>query len=356
MMRVLVLFGGRSGEHEVSVVSARSVATALDELGHDVLAVGVSRAGHWVRCDPREVDVVPETGEPYGLTPGPHPPADVDVAFPVLHGPFGEDGSIQGLLELSGLAYVGSGVEGSALGVNKVLQKRLFAESGFPIVAYEPFDRAAWAADAPAIRERVAALGFPSFAKPARLGSSVGISKIHDRSEIDEAVERALHHDDLALVEASGGSREVEVAALEGPGGVELSVPGEIVPDGDFYDYEAKYRSADTELRVPAPLAEGTVSRLHDIARRAFVAGSCEGLARIDFFLAAGDEIVLNEINTLPGLTPSSMYPRLWEASGRPFPEVVDVLLAQAVRRRDRRRELEQRRMAHHAEEVGGRA
>lgn len=339
------------------MISARSVVSALSELGHEPLMVGVSLSGRWVRCDPRAADVVPEEGEPYALVPGPDPPSGVDVVFPVFHGPYGEDGSIQGLLEFVQVAYVGAGVEGSVLGVNKVLQKRVLGEAGLPLVRYVAFNRRDWTDDAGRVRNAVDTLGYPSFAKPARLGSSVGISKIHEADEIDRAVERALHHDDLVLVEAFGGPRELEIAAVETTAGVELTDPGEVVPEGEFYDYESKYRSESTELRIPAEVPAGVAERVRSLAERAFRAASCEGFARVDFFYDPdGERVTLNEINTIPGLTPMSMFPRLWEVYGRSFSQIVQMLLDHALDRHERRARLERRRAAHHDEEVGPRA
>lgn len=350
-LRVLVVFGGRSGEHEVSVVSARFVVDALERLGHDVVPVGISRAGRWIRCDPRSADVVPAVGDPYTLRPEPGA-NDVDAAFPVLHGPYGEDGCVQGIFELASLPYVGAGLEGSTIGMNKAVQKRLLSEAGLPIVEFLAFGPREWQQDAPGITERVAKLGWPVFAKPARLGSSVGTSKVSGEGDLSSAVSRAFRHDDLVLVEALGGPRELEIGVLEGP---ELSVVGEVVPEGDFYDYRSKYRGTETVLRIPAPLRDATERRLRELAAAAFSITGCEGMGRIDFFYEPETEhLWVNEINTIPGLTPNSMFPKVWEEAGRPFPEVVRALLEHARDRQERRGRLDAERAAAHAEETGG--
>ena len=353
-MRVLVVFGGRSGEREVSVLSARSVVSALDVLGHDYVTVGINPRGRWVRCDPREGDVVPDDGPDYALLPDPQAHRDVDVAFPVLHGPYGEDGSLQGLFELADLAYVGAGVEGSAIGINKVTHKRLFVEAGLPVVDFVAFSRDEWASDPSPLRDAVDKLGYPCFCKPVRLGSSVGISKVHDPSELDDAVDRALRHDDDVLVEAQGYSRELEVGVIGEPPVV--SAVGEPVADGEFYDYRAKYQGEWTKLLAPADVPSRVANIVNDLALRAFRAARCEGFARVDFFFDAATEgLLVNEINTVPGLTEMSMFPRVWEASGKSFADVVHELLDHAVRRHERKTALEAARASAHEGEVGGR-
>lgn len=352
-MRVLVVFGGRSGEREVSVLSARSVVSALDVLGHDYVTVGITSRGRWIRCDPRDDDVVPEDGQGYTLLPDPQAPKDVDVAFPVLHGPYGEDGSLQGLFELADLAYVGAGVEGSAIGINKVTHKRLFVDAGLPVVDFVAFTREEWTSSGPSLRNAVDKLGYPCFCKPVRLGSSVGISKVHDPSELDEAVDRALRHDDDVLVEAQGYARELEVGVVGEPPVV--SAVGEPVPDGEFYDYRAKYQGEWTKLHAPADIPSTVATAVDDLALRAFRAARCEGFARVDFFFDAATEgLLVNEINTVPGLTEMSMFPRVWEASGRSFADVVQELLDHAVRRHERKSALEAARASAHEGEVGG--
>lgn len=352
-MRVLVVFGGRSGEHEVSVLSARAVVEALVSLGHESTTAGITRAGRWVSCDPRKGDRVAEDAPPFDLAPHAGGRRDIDVVFPVVHGPHGEDGSLQGLFELADLPYIGAGVEGSVIGINKWLQKTLFEAAGLPVVRFVGVTRQAWEHDAASwvesISERV---GYPSFAKPVRLGSSVGISKVHDAGELPAAVERALLHDDEVLIEAQGYARELEVGVLGEP--PETSVVGEVVPDGEFYDYRAKYLGEWTELRIPADVPSSVAERVHDLAVEAFRGARCEGFARVDFFFdPANEDLILNEINTIPGVTPMSMFPRVWEASGRPFTEVVSILLDHAVTRHERKMKLESARAEAHDAEVG---
>ena len=348
-MKVLVLFGGRSGEHEVSVISARAVVEALGELGHEALTVGITRDGRWMRCSPNDADRVNE-GQTYTLSPDPQSAKDMDVVFPVLHGPHGEDGSLQGLFELADVAYVGAGVEGSAVGINKVTHKRLFVEAGLPVVDFVAFSRDEWPGD---VAEAVDKLGYPCFAKPVRLGSSVGISKVHDPSELEGAVNRALRHDDDVIIEAQGYARELEVGVLGDP--PRVSLVGEVVPDGEFYDYRAKYLGDWTELRIPADVPKPVERAVHDLAVRAFRAARCEGFARVDFFCdPATEALLVNEINTVPGLTPQSMFPRVWEKSGTSFADVVAILLDHALARHERKRALEVSRAASHDQEISG--
>jgi len=348
-MKVLVLFGGRSGEHEVSVISARLVVDALTELGHEAICVGITRDGRWVKQRPDEADRVEESKEAFVLAPMPHANPGIDVVFPVLHGPNGEDGSLQGLFELADIPYVGAGVEGSAIGINKITHKKLFAQAGLPVVDFVSFTRDEW--PDPTLVDAIEKLGYPSFSKPARLGSSVGISKIHDVGEIDAAVERALRHDDDVIIEAQGYAREIEVGVLGDP--PEVSVVGEVVPDGEFYDYRAKYLGDWTELRIPADVPPAVERAVHELAVRAFRISRAEGFARVDFFFdPATDALQVNEINTVPGMTPNSMFPLLWETSGKPFPEVVRALLIHALARHEGKTNLEAARAAAHDDEV----
>jgi D-alanine-D-alanine ligase len=355
-VRVLVLFGGRSGEHEVSVLSARSVVDALGRLGHQIIPVGITRDGRWVKTDPRAGDRVLD-GDPYLLRPIPQARRSVDVVFPVLHGPFGEDGALQGLFELADMPYVGSGIEGSAIGLDKWVQRRLFADAGLGVVESLAFARDAWERErgrwTSLVEQR---LGFPCFTKPAHLGSSVGISKVSAPAELDPAMERAFQHDDIVVVEAFGGPREIEVGVLDGSPAI-VSIPGEVVPAGDFYDYDSKYLTADTQLRIPAEIDESLRRRIVDHAIRAFGVARCEGFARVDFFYdPKTDALRVNEINTIPGLTESSMFPKVWEASGVAFHEVVQHLLHHAIERHERKAKLEAARAAAHDEEISGRA
>lgn len=352
--RVLVLFGGRSGEHEVSVSSARSVVEALEAKGHEPVTVGVTLDGRWVRADPRDAEVVRDDGEPYALPVDPRAPRDVDIAFPVFHGPYGEDGCFQGLLEVADLPYVGADVEGSVLCLNKVLHKRLFAGAGLSIVDHVAFTPEEWESEGADLVARIDKLGYPCYSKPARLGSSVGISRITGHEDIAAGVERALRHDGLVLVEADGGSDELEVGVVEGGDGLELSVVGRVLPAGDFYDYGSKYRDDDTVLEIPACVPDEVVEAARADAARAFRAVGCAGFARVDFFWdRGGDRLLCNEINSIPGLTPTSMFPRVWEASGRSFADVVETLLSHARRRHERKRALNEARAAAHAAEVG---
>ena len=353
-MRVLVAFGGRSGEHEVSVRSARSIVDALATLGHDAITVGISRSGRWTHAHPHDGDRVAEDGTPFVFPVDPHSPKDFDVVFPVFHGPFGEDGSLQGLFELADIAYVGAGVEGSAIGLNKWVHRRLFADAGIPVVNTLAFLRDAWDDDRPrwtaAVRDEI---GFPCFVKPAHLGSSVGISRVTSEAELGGAMERAFQHDDLVLVEAFGGKREIEVGVIDGTP-PNVSVVGEVMPAGDFYDYDSKYLTTDTDLQIPAPIPEEIRTSLVDLAIRAFGVARCEGFARIDFFYDdASGALRVNEINTIPGMTTSSMFPKVWEASGVPFSEVVQRLLDHAIERQERKAKLEAAREAAHDGEVG---
>jgi D-alanine-D-alanine ligase len=352
-MRVLVLFGGRSGEHEVSVQSARSVVDALDLLGHTIVPVGISREGRWVKWHPYAADRVGDDGDAYHLRPTPQSRKNVDVVFPVFHGPFGEDGSLQGLFELADLPYVGAGIEGSAIGLNKWVHRRLFHEAGIPVVETRAFARDAWDMDrARWIGQIAAELGFPCFVKPVHLGSSVGISRVARREQIASAMERAFQHDDLVLVEAFGGSRELEVGVLDGTPPV-VSLVGEAKPSGEFYDYRSKYQSDATDLQIPADVPDGVAARIRDLAIRAFGCARCEGLARVDFFWEpSSDRLLVNEINTIPGMTKSSMFPKVWEASDRPFSEVVQHLLDHAIERHERKAKLEAARAAAHDDEI----
>lgn len=350
-MRVLVLFGGRSGEHEVSVTSARLVVAALTELGHDAVCVGITRDGRWVKQRPDESDRVNEGNETFTLAPMPGTTTGIDVVFPVLHGPNGEDGSLQGLFELADLPYVGAGVEGSAIGINKITHKKLFAQAGLPVVDFVAFTREEWTNQQDTLTDAIDKLGYPSFAKPARLGSSVGISKIHERNETQAAVQRALTHDDDVLIEAQGFPREIEVGVLGEP--PDVSVVGEVIPDGEFYDYRAKYLGDWTELHIPADVPSPVERAVRDLAIDAFRTARCEGFARIDFFFdPATEALQINEINTVPGMTPNSMFPRVWEASGKPFSEVVRTLLVHALGRHERKRTLEAARAAAHEDEI----
>jgi D-alanine-D-alanine ligase len=320
-MRVAVLSGGRSSEHDVSLRSGAAVAGGLEEGGHEAVRVDISRDGRW-SCD----------GEPVELTPGTGLLA-ADVAFPALHGPFGEDGSVQGLLEWLDLPYAGSDVLSSAVCMDKLTLKRLFAQAGVPQVDFV-------AAGEPGWRERCEAMGLPLWVKPSRLGSSVGISKVERLGDLNDAVEFARRHDPRVIVEASASGREVEVSLL-GNEQAEASQPGEVVANGDWYDYETKYREGGMELVVPAPLPDQQLAAVRDLAVTAFELGGCAGLARCDFFVEPDGAVLVNEINTMPGFTETSVYAKLWQASGLDYPTLCDRLVSLAVERHQRARAYE---------------
>jgi D-alanine-D-alanine ligase len=323
-VRVAVLAGGRSSEHDVSLQSAGSVGDGLREAGHEVVWVELARDGTW-RCDGVEIAVSPGRGL-----------LECDAAFPALHGPFGEDGTVQGLLELLDVPYVGSGVLASALCMDKVLFKELMAHAGLPQVGYVAVEEGVLDGTA----SRIDALGLPCWVKPARLGSSVGIVRVGSAGEVEGALKTAFAHDPRVIVEASATGLEVECSVLGPTADPVASTPGEIVllkGDG-WYDYEAKYAEGGMELVVPPRISSVAVERVRALAVRAFRLAGCSGLARADFFVD-GDEVLLNELNTMPGFTPTSVYAKLWDASGVPYPELVDRLVGIAVARfRDERR------------------
>ena len=319
-MRVAVLAGGRSSEHEVSLASAASVREGVAAAGHEVVPITLERSGAWVY-----------DGEPLALRPG-EGLLGVDVAWPALHGPFGEDGTVQGLLELLDVAYVGAGVLASSLCMDKVVFKEVLAAAGVAQVDYMAVPEPRWRSSPDAVRAELAALGTPVFVKPARLGSSVGIGKVWAEAEMGAALDAAFAHDGLVIVEAFSGGMEVECAVI-GLDAPEASVPGEIVLQGaEWYDYEAKYAPGGMELVVPARLPSAVREEVRAVARETFVRVGCAGMARVDFFVEDG-RVLVNELNTLPGITQTSAFPRLWEASGVPFPELCDRLLGFARER-----------------------
>jgi D-alanine-D-alanine ligase len=321
-MRALVLAGGRSSEHDVSLASAASVRAGLAEAGHEVLGVEIGRDGVW-RRDGAEIDVTPGRGL-----------LGADVVFPILHGPFGEDGTVQGLLETLDVPYVGAGVLASAVCMNKLVFKDLMAAAGLPQVAYEPVLDADWRADPASVRDRVGALGYPLWVKPARLGSSVGIVRVAEAGELDAALSLAFGHDPRVIAEANGSGLEVECSVLGPTAAPEASQPGEIVlrKGAGWYDYEAKYEEGGMELEVPARVSEAARERVRALAREAFTRSGGHGLARVDFFVD-GEDVILNELNTMPGFTETSVYGKLWAASGVPYAEVLDRLATLAVER-----------------------
>jgi D-alanine-D-alanine ligase len=360
--RVAIVFGGRSSEHAISCVTAGSVLDAIDRTAYDVVPIGIAPDGRWVLesgdtdrlqitgpdrlpsvdGDRASVALLREAGSTdlvvHEPSQPPHTLGEVDVVFPLLHGPWGEDGTIQGMFEMAGVRYVGAGVLASAVGMDKAYAKIVLQAAGLPVLPAVTVTAREWYRDPDRVRHRVADLGFPLFVKPARAGSSMGISKVHDPSELDAAIEDAHRHDPKALVEqAAVGAREVECGVLEALDGTpETSVPAEIIIGGEheFYDFAAKYLPEEhTELAVPADLPEATSAELREMAVRAFEAIGGEGLARVDFFVMPDGSLVVNEINTMPGFTPTSMYPRMWAATGLDYPALVDRLIRLALRR-----------------------
>lgn len=317
-MKVVLLKGGRSSEHDVSLNSAEAIGRGLTEAGHEVIDVLITREGKWLLA-----------GEPFEVRPD-GGLLGADVVFPALHGPYGEDGVVQGLLEVLDVPYVGSNVAASALCMDKLDLKDLLAEHGLPQVEYVRVSGAGWKAKREELAQRIGALGLPLFVKPARLGSSVGISKVRAVQELETALDVALQHDSVAIVEAGSPGQEVECAVL---GTVDpiASVPGEvIVKKGDWYDYEAKYSDDGMELKVPAAISKTATATVQRLAKEAFHRAGCSGLARVDFFVE-GDRVLLSEINTMPGFTAMSAYPKLLESSGVPFVELLDRLLKDAI-------------------------
>jgi len=377
-LRVGVLFGGRSGEHEVSLLSAASVLNAIDKKKYDVVPIGITKEGRWVTAahaerllkgdaptdpesrhlragDPQATSTAAVLAKGEGVVVPPMPghdhsslvpfetdttqvhaaanAVDVDVIFPVLHGTFGEDGTIQGLLELADIPYVGAGVLGSAAGMDKDVMKRLFRDAGLPIVKHVTVLRSVWREQPKKVRKLIeSALKYPVFVKPANLGSSVGISKVHGPSELAAAMDGAAQFDRKLVIEQGVGSskakaREIECSVLGNDNPI-ASVPGEIVPIKEFYDYDAKYLVEGSHPIIPAKLPKGKLKEVQRLAIAAFQAVDCAGLARVDFLMdPRSEKLYVNEINTMPGFTSISMYPKLWAASGVPYPELIDRLI-----------------------------
>lgn len=360
-LRVGVIFGGRSGEHDVSLRSAQAIMNALESDRFDLVPIGITRQGRWltggdpllrlaansalplpgVTLDRQNSSHLPENVEDQSLDPTDSEWASgVDVLFPVLHGPFGEDGTVQGMLELSNIPYVGSGVLASSLAMDKIVSKQIFTQLGLPVAPWIWVLRRDWERDPDAISARIEAeLGYPCFVKPANLGSSVGISKVRHQGELANAMAEAAHHDRKILIEQGLNARELEVSVLGNDDPV-TSVVGEIVPSNEFYDYHAKYVDDRSELLIPAPIDPEISEEVRRMAVEAFKAIDGAGMARVDFFLERETgAIYLNEINTIPGFTAISMYPKLWEASGLPFQELVARLIELAVERHRERGE-----------------
>jgi D-alanine-D-alanine ligase len=367
-IRVAVVFGGRSTEHAVSCASAGLVLSAIDRDRYDVLPIGIAADGRWVLTsgDPARLalssssepsveaiavpggEITPRAGGLLVSAPGevPRDLGEVDVVLPLLHGTYGEDGTIQGLLEMTGTRYAGAGVFASAAGMDKEYMKLIVAARGLPVGRYVVIRDRDWRGGAGGVggpRERkrvldeIAELGWPVFVKPARGGSSVGITRVSGAADLESAVEAARTHDPKVLAEAAVEGIEVECAVLEGADGgpPEASIPGQVVvdPGSPFYDFQAKYLAAGTTMRIPAPIPAAAATEVRRLACAAFEAISCEGLARVDFFYTAAGQVVFNEINTMPGMTPASGFPMMWAATGLPLPQLIDRIIQTALRK-----------------------
>lgn len=355
-VRVGLIFGGRSGEHEVSLMSARGVMGAMDKDKYEIVPIGITKEGQWLASgDPMEAltsGVLAES-RPAMLLAEPTQRgllqldkaeqehvlrvvqlSQLDVVFPILHGPYGEDGTVQGFLELAGLPYVGAGVAASAVGMDKALFKDILSAGGLPVVPYLVIKRKTWEQQPEETIDLIEArLGYHCFVKPANLGSSVGITKAHDRTELVAALNEAARYDRKMLAEVAVDAREIEVSVLGNDEPI-ASLPGEIVPSNEFYDYAAKYLDGESELLIPAPIPAETTELARSLAVEAYQAIDCAGMARVDFLLdRLSGELYVNELNTLPGFTPISMYPKLWEASGVSYSELIDRLIQLAVER-----------------------
>ncbi len=380
-IRVAVVFGGRGPEHPVSCMGGGNVLGAIDRTKYDVVPVGITKSGNWVRvsAEPSQLavsggqlpsveaiasegsEVVPwaagaapaQTGGVVSSAPAQIPSlfGDVDLVLPVLHGPYGEDGTIQGLLELAGVRYVGAGVLASAVSMDKEYMNLVFAARGLPVGPYVVVRERDWAGTQPGelaassesveakrVLDEIAELGWPLFVKPARGGSSIGTSKAHNMAQLQEAIATARQYDPKVLVEAAIDGVEIEVSVLEGTDGgpPETSVPGQLLVNGgeEFWDFEAKYLDSASDMAIPAPIPDSAAAEIRRLAAAAFEAVSCEGLARVDFFYTPGGQILLNEINTMPGLSPASYFQKMWEASGLPFGELVERVLQTALSKR----------------------
>lgn len=366
-IRVGLVYGGRSGEHDVSLQTALAVIQAFDHSKYEVYPFYITKQGEWrtgkalngpvgnlqALISPEQPDASsPDKNDPSGIalmplfasggaaetevTEAAEHPGTLDVIFPLLHGTYGEDGTLQGMLEMANIPYVGAGVLASAVGMDKVTMKKLFAQEGLPQCIYRHFTKAQWAKDqAFFLMEIEVAVGYPCFVKPANLGSSVGVSKASDREELLEAVQLAFKYDRKVIVEEYVSAREIEVGVL-GNEEPEVSVAGEIVSSNDFYDYKAKYIDGKSAMIIPAELPEEKAQQIRELALRAFQAIDGSGLARVDFFLdKASGQVYINEINTMPGFTPFSMYPLLWKASGKTYPQLLDDLIRLAFQRHE---------------------
>jgi D-alanine-D-alanine ligase len=357
-IRVGIVFGGRSAEHEVSLQSAKNIIDAIDTNKYELVLIGIDKQGQWhldeesrflLPVTESGLPELPITGENLALVLGQQNNqvvaisgekrlGSLDVVFPVLHGPFGEDGTIQGLLKLANIAFVGAGVLGSAVGMDKDVMKRLLRDAGIPVVRFIVANK--YSSKEIDFDDARGQLGLPLFVKPANLGSSVGIHKVRDRDEFERAVRDALNYDNKILIEECINGREIECSVLGNDDPI-ASVPGEILPRHEFYSYEAKYLDENgAALEIPAKLPSETTERIRQLAIKTFTVLCCEGMARVDFFLRNGEEIIVNEINTIPGFTRISMYPKLWEASGIAYSELIDRLIQLAIERFERERRL----------------
>jgi D-alanine-D-alanine ligase len=386
-IRVAVVFGGKGPEHAVSAMGGGNMLASIDRAKYDVVPIGITRDGGWVQVADEPARLAISGGElpsveslaepgsavvPWGgagvgagvlaSAPGqiPHLLGEVDIVLPVLHGPFGEDGTIQGLLEMAGVPYVGAGVLASAVSMDKEYMKIVFRANGLPVGPYVVLRPRDWPADGPPdevagqpalrsaadpaeqperkrILDEIADLGWPLFVKPARGGSSIGTSKAHDLAQLHESIALARQYDPKVLVESAIAGNEVEVSVLEGVDGAppDTSLPGQLMIDGgeEFWDFEAKYLDSASGMTIPAPIPDSATDEIRRLAAAAFDAVSCEGLARVDFFYTHRGEIVINEINTIPGLSPASYFQKMWEVTGMPFPQVIDRLLQTALRK-----------------------
>lgn len=358
-IRVGIMFGGRSAEHEVSLQSAKSIIEAIDRNKYEIVLIGINKQGRWFLNDvsaryllnadnPKNIKLN-KSGRELGIIPGERSgllvtrsdsasAGKIDVIFPVLHGTYGEDGTMQGMLKLLDVPFVGAGVLGSATGMDKDVTKRLLRDAGLPVGKFLVFTRPLL--NSICFKEVSKELGLPLFIKPANLGSSVGISKAKNEKEFDQAVKSAFEYDNKILIEEFIKGREIECAVL-GNEDPKASVPGEIIPQHEFYSYEAKYIDEHgARLRIPAELPEAVVGKIRECAVKTFTTLCCEGMARVDFFLKNDRDIYVNEINTIPGFTKISMYPKLWEATGIAYTELIDMLITLAIERFERDRKL----------------
>ena len=335
-IRLVVLFGGQSAEHDVSRVTARHVLAAADPDRYELVAIGITREGEWIQCSTDlstagdAMEIVGDRVDPFAIL------TDDSVVFPLLHGPMGEDGTLQGVLEFAGVTFVGSAVLGSSLAMDKVMAKQLAEAAGFTQTKWRGLHvRELEGPAAEAVLDALAEdLGFPMFVKPANMGSSIGVAKVTERAALRSAIDDALRYDEWLVIEEGVVAREVEVAVLGHTTSPRASVPGEIVPGADFYDYEDKYSAGVAQLQIPAPLSEDETTQVRELACRVFRAYRAEGLSRVDFFYEnPGRGWLLNEINTIPGFTPISMYPQMWQASGLPYRALIDELVSLAIER-----------------------